>query len=211
MRNFWKYLDPQRPEKYRQLLIERYSQWLRRIYDYKCELYEKYKFPTGYGAYITIACHTLHDYNMTYEKVCSLSSRFTQFKNFMGKLLETHKNCERWVESNKQWDFKKCPFIVTTYDGKTWLSYVSYETKSDYEVEAYGLFVDQGKILVEGKMTFLYDWCCFREMTDSEFEEMIQIYRIKLMEGKISIFETNRYCDQLQEEWEKYKENRDKE
>lgn len=211
MRKFWKYWDPERPEKYRQRLIERYSQWLRRICDYKCELCEKYKFPAGYGAYITTACHTLHDYNMTYDKVCSLSSRFTQFKNFMGKLLETHKEYERWEESNRQWDFTKCPFIVTKYDGHTWLSYVSYVRNGEDEVEAYGIFIDQGKIYCKGQMTFLYDWCCFREMSDSEFEEMVGNYIETLIRGGMTIFETEKYRSQLEEEWEKYKKNRDKE
>lgn len=211
MRKFWRYWDPQRPEKYRQCLNERYSQWLRRICDYKCELLEKYIFPEGYKTSILLGCQTIRHYDITYEMVCSLSSRFTNFKEIVNKILDVHKGYEIWVESNKQWDFTKFPFIVVTYDGRTWLSYVSCETKQEDKVEAFGLFLDQGKIDSKGQMTFLYDWCRFREMTDSEFEEMVGNYREMLMRDGMSIFEAEKYCSQLEEKWEKYKENRDKE
>ena len=59
-------------------------------------------------------------------------------------------------------------------------------------------------------MTFLYDWCCFREMNASEFEEMVGNYMETLMRDGMTIFETKKYRSQLEEEWEKYKKNRDK-
>lgn len=211
MGKFWKYWDPERPEKYRQRLIERYIQWLKRICDYKTKLYKEYTFPEVYKNYITNACRDLPDYNMTYDKVCNLSKMFTRFKKVVDEILYVHKEYERWEESNRQWDFTKCPFIVTKYDGYTWLSYVSYVKNGEDEVEAYGIFIDQGKIYCKGQMTFLYDWCCFREMNDSEFEEMVGNYMETLMRGGMTIFETEKYRSQLEEEWEKYKENRDKE
>jgi hypothetical protein len=60
-------------------------------------------------------------------------------------------------------------------------------------------------------MTFLYDWCCFREMSDSEFKEMVGNYMETLMRGGMTFFEAEKYRSQLEKEWEKYKENRDKE